>query len=79
MFVFLLSMLGSAVFIGLALCVLRFDADEGGDDAGDGDGGGGGGGGRAGPPPEPPSKPLPVIDPPLGEIRAFRPRERVTS
>ena len=76
MFVFLLSMLGSAVFVGLALCVRRFDS-KGGTDAHGSDGGGGGGG--RGPCPDPPVEPLAVIDPPLGEIRANGPRERVTS
>ncbi len=64
MFVFLLSMLGAAVFIGLALCVRHFESMGGTD----GYGRGGGGGGR-GPGPDVPSKPLAVIDPPLGEIR----------
>ena len=72
--ILLLSVLASAVFIGLVLCVRRFDAEKGDDGAA-----GGGGGGQRGPRPEPPSKPLAVIDPPLGEIRASRPRKRVNS
>ncbi len=74
MFIFLLSMLGSAVFVGLVLCARRFDS-EGGTD---GHGEGGGEGGR-GPGPDLPIEPLTIIDPPLGEIRASRPRERVPS
>ncbi len=75
MFIFLLSMLGSAVFVGLVLCAWRFDS-EGGTD---GHGEGGGGKGGHGPGPDPPIEPLTVVDPPLGEIRASRPRERVPS
>ena len=74
MFIFFLSMLGSAVFIGLVLCARRFDA-KGGTDGRDG---GGGEGGR-GPGPDFPSEPLDVIDPPLGEIHASRAREHVRS
>jgi hypothetical protein len=62
-----LSLLGSLVFVGLLLCVRRFDAKE---DAG-GDGPRGGGGGR-GPRPDPPKRPLRIVEPPLGEIRASR-------
>jgi hypothetical protein len=73
-----LSLIGSAVWIGLLLCVRRFDVDQGTD----GDGKGGGGGSR-GPRPNHPAGPLEIVDPPLGEIRASRrrpsaepPRER---
>jgi hypothetical protein len=72
-----LSVVGSVVFTGLLLCVRRFDSEHG--PAGDGSDGGGG---RREPPPRPPGppgEPLAVIDPPLGAIRARRPRERVTS
>jgi hypothetical protein len=72
--ILLLSVLGSAVFIGLALCVRRFDSEQGTD----GNGSDGSGGGRA-PRPEPPSEPLAGIDPPLGEIRASRPKKLVSS
>jgi hypothetical protein len=72
--ILLLSVVGSAVFIGLVLCVRRFDSEQGTD----GNGSDGGGGGR-GPRPDPPVEPLAVLDPPLGEIHANRPRERVTS
>lgn len=66
----LLSILGSAVFVGLLLCVRRFDAEQG--DDGDDDGGHGG---DHPPPPDQPSGPLTVVDPPLGEIRATRKRD----
>ena len=75
MFIFLLSMLGSTVFIGLVLCVRRFESKGGTD----GHGKGGGGGGGRGPGPDHPIEPLPVIDPPLGEIRASRAREHIPS
>jgi hypothetical protein len=74
MFIFFMSMLGSAVFIGLVLCARRFDSEGGADGREGGDGEGG-----RGPGPDHPSKPLDVIDPPLGEIRASRRRERVPS
>ena len=64
-----LSLIGSAVFVGLLLCVRRFDAEEGTDSDGKG-----GGGGRNGPRPDHPVGPLAVVDPPLGEIRASRER-----
>jgi hypothetical protein len=64
-----LSLVGSAVFVGLLLCVRRFDAEEGTDSDGKG-----GGGGRNGPRPDHPVGPLAVVDPPLGEIRASRER-----
>jgi hypothetical protein len=64
-----LSLIGSAVWIGLFLCVRRFDVDHGTD----GDGKDGGGGGR-GPRPDHPAGPLEIVDPPLGEIRASRRR-----
>jgi hypothetical protein len=64
-----LSLIGSAVFVGLLLCVRRFDAEEGTDSDGKG-----GGGGRNGPRPDHPVEPLAVVDPPLGEIRASRRR-----
>ena len=63
-----LSLLGSLVFVGLLLCIRRFDAKE---DAGGG-GPRGGGGGR-GPGPDRPRGPLRLAEPPLGEIRASRP------
>jgi hypothetical protein len=73
-----ISVIGSAVWIGLFLCVRRFDVDQGTD----GDGKGGGGGSR-GPRPDHPAGPVEIVDPPLGEIRASRhrplaepPRER---
>jgi hypothetical protein len=71
----LLSILGSAAFVGLVLCVRRFDSEQGTDDHGNG----GRGGGGPGPRPDRPVGPLAVIDPPLGEIRASRTRERVSS
>jgi hypothetical protein len=67
--ILLLSVVGSAVFTGLVICVRRFDADQGTDDSEGGDGGGGGG-----PGPDRPAGPLVIIDPPLGEIRASRRR-----
>jgi hypothetical protein len=74
MFIFFLSVLGSVVFIGLVLCARRFDSTGGTD----GRERGGGEGGR-GPGPDFPSGPLDVVDPPLGEIRAIRARERIRS
>jgi hypothetical protein len=77
----LLSVIGSAVWIGLFLCLRRFDVDQGTDDDGKG-----GGGGNRGPRPDHPTGPLAIVDPPLGEIRASRarpaakpPRERETA
>jgi hypothetical protein len=64
----LLSVVGSAVFTGLLLCVRRFDAENGTE----GDEGGGGGSGHR-PGPDRPG-PVAVPDPPLGEIRATRRR-----
>jgi hypothetical protein len=64
-----LSLIGSAVFVGLVLCVRRFDAEQGTDS-----GGKGGGGGSHGPRPDHPGGPLAAVDPPLGEIRASRER-----
>jgi hypothetical protein len=69
--ILLLSVVGSAVFTGLLLCVRRFDADQGTDDS---EGGGGGGGG--GPGPDRPAGKLVLADPPLGEIRASRQRSK---
>jgi hypothetical protein len=62
-----LSLLGSLVFLGLLLCVRRFDAkeDAGGDSPPDG-------GGGSGPRPDRPQGPLRLVEPPLGEIRASR-------
>jgi hypothetical protein len=65
----LLSVVGSAVFSGLLLCVRRFDAEKGTDDKG---GGGGGSGDR--PNSDPPTGSLGIPDPPLGKIRASGPR-----
>jgi hypothetical protein len=65
--ILLLSVVGSAVFTGLLLCVRRFDADQGTDNSEGGGGGGGGGPGLDGP-----AGPLVIVDPPLGEIRASR-------
>ena len=65
--ILLLSVVGSAVFTGLLLCVRRFDADQGTDDSEGGGGGGGGGPGLDGP-----AGRLVLVDPPLGEIRASR-------
>jgi hypothetical protein len=62
-----MSLLGSLVFVGLLLCVRRFDAKE--DAGGDGPRGGGGG---SGPRPNRPNGPLRFVEPPLGEIRASR-------
>jgi hypothetical protein len=68
----LLSVLGSVVFIALIFCARRFDSTQGTDDDGPG---GGGHDPRPGRPPEPPT----LIDPPLGQIRARRARERIRS
>lgn len=68
--IFLLSVLGSALFMGLVLCSRRFDVDPGADPK-DGNGGGGGD-----PRPGDPHAPLTSIEPPLGEIRASRARSR---
>jgi hypothetical protein len=65
----LLPLIGSAVFMGLFLCLRRFDVEKGTD----GDEGHRGGGSR-GPRPDQPVGPLAVVDPPLGEIRANRER-----
>ena len=64
--ILLLSVVGSAVFTGLLLCVRRFDAENG---TGGDEGGGGGSGPRPGPDGPGPGA---VPDPPLGEIRASR-------
>lgn len=69
--IFLLSALGSTLFIGLILCSRRFDVDRGADgDEGDG------GGGNHGPRPSDQPGPLSALEPPLGEIRASRARPR---
>ena len=64
--ILLLSVVGSAVFAGLFLCMRRFDADQGTE------GSEGGGGSDGGPGPDRPTRPLGIVDPPLGEIRASR-------
>jgi hypothetical protein len=65
----LLSVIGSAVWIGLFLCLRRFDAEEGTDNGGKGHGGG-----NHGPRPDHPAGPLIGVEPPLGEIRVSRER-----
>lgn len=66
--ILLLSVVASAVFTGLLLCVRRFEPQNGTEDD---EGGGGGSGHRPGP-----DRPGPVAVPdlPLGEIRASRGR-----
>jgi hypothetical protein len=66
-----LSLLGSALFVGLLLCSRRFDVDHGTDADG-----GGGGGGDQGPRPDDPAGSVDTPEPPLGKIRATRARPR---
>jgi hypothetical protein len=66
-----LSVIGAALFVGLVLCLRRFDVDRGTDVDG-----GGGGGGHYGPRPDDPAGSVGTLEPPLGEIRATRARPR---
>jgi hypothetical protein len=66
-----LSLVGSALFIGLLLCSRRFDVDPG-TDADEG----GGGGGDHRPRPDDPAGSVGILEPALGEIRATRARPR---
>jgi hypothetical protein len=64
-----LSVIGSALFVGLVVCSRRFDVEPGTDTGGDE---GEGGGGDRGPRPGDGPGSLATMEPPLGEIRASR-------